>query len=354
MVQSTRSTQPQRTKFDQIEWGEAAMQESAYGTALGTANINHNFPRNSDIVFVDRAQELVGEDEVGYGDEWPRNDYINKQGLRIDGISYRLTSEMAMLFAALGLGKVDTVDNLDNSLEHTFVPQDPTLAKQAGRGGFSQSPHTSFRYKAGPNQFIAHSAVLESFEISGAPESFPNIVATIVGSGEETVDANAFAAVGTPHNLRLVNVQVGVADSEESIVDAVREVTFGWNNTPSADEGHVPGSLEFMGQLLFGQRVYSLGINFDQHSTDVERAAQLAQTAQKAILTYEGDIIAGVNKHHMIVTAHRVRIATRGESDANNRRRNDIEYSPRADGSGDFLTIAVQNEITDTVLDVEP
>lgn len=354
MAQSDRTTQPLRTKFDEIEWAKGAMQESAFGTPIATASITHNFARNSDIVFVDRAQDLVGDDEIGYGDEWPRNDFINRQDLRIDGISYRLSSEMAMLFVALGLGKVVTVDNLDGSFAHTFTPQDPTVAKVAGNGGFSQSPHTSLRYKTGPNQFIANSVCLDSFEIAGSPESFPNIVANVIGSGEETTDVNAFSAVATAKNLKLVDVQIGAADSEESIVDAVRSATFGWNNALSADEGYIPGSDVFRGQNLFAQRAYNFSIQFDQHSTDVERAAQLAQTAHKAILTYQGDLIAGENSHHMIITMHKVRIASRGESDSNNRRVNDIEYNPRADSSDNFLTIEVQNESTETILDISP
>lgn len=354
MVQSTRTTTPQRTKFDEIEWPKGAMQESAYGTPLATANINHNFARTSDIVFVDRAQDLVGEDQVGYGHEFPVDDFINKQDLRIDGISYRLSSEMAMLFVALGLGKVVTVDNLDGSFAHTFTPQDPTVAKAAGNGGFSQPPHTSFRYKTGPNQFIAHGVCLDSFEITGAPESFPSIVANVIGSGEETVDASAFAAVATQKNLKLIKVQTGVAGSEENINDAVRSVTFGWNNALVVDTAHIPGSDIFKGQLHFAQRLYNFSMQFDQHITDVERAALLAQTAHQTILTYEGDTIAGGNKHHMIVTMNKMRMASRGESDSNNRRVNDIEYNPRADAAGNFITIEVQNESTETILDVSP
>lgn len=347
-----RVTQAQRTKFDQIEWGEAAMQESAFGTPLATGDINVNYPRNTDLLFVDRNPVTVGEDETGYGDEWPRNDYINRNELKIDGIGYRMSSQMAMLIVALGLGKVQTVDNEDTSFEHTFTPWDLKVAKAAGNAGFSQPPHTSLRYKEGPNQYIAHSICMNSFEIAGAPESFPNITVNVVGSGEETVNADAFQSVAVPSLLKLVKVEVAAAAADD-ISKAVRDVTFGWNNNLAVDEAYTPSAEAaggFRSQLFAGQREYTLGINFDQHSTDAERASSLAQTAEKVILTYEGSVIAGVNKHHMIITCHRVRIGTRGQSDSNNRKVNDIEYKARADGSGDFLTIVVQNDVTDTVL----
>jgi len=247
-----------------------------------------------------------------------------------------------MIFG-LGLGDLDTTDNADTSYTHAIIPFDLTGAAATGNAGYSQPPITGFRYKSGPTQGIIHSAVLDTFELNAMPGGRPEIKANFIGSGEVTADGNSFATAAQGNLIRLTNFQVGVAASEISLVNALVDLTFNWTNDLQADLGYIAGSDIYRGQCLVGKRDFELSIKCREHSTATERAAYLAQTLHKAIITFTGANIAGANDHNLVITLNNVRLNEYSESIDGKYRTFEAKYKGYYVSGANHLDVSVTN-----------
>jgi len=342
MAQTTRNTVAQFAKLDKIEFG--VKQESTYGAALATADITKRWAPQADGINVQRLITFEGNDDEVRGVEWPDAQYEVKRDLKIEGLPFRLSAETAAYFAALCLGKITSVDNTDYQT-HTIVPNDRTEAQAAGKADYNSLMSTSLRYSDGPGQNIAAGIVCPKLSIEGRMKEFPTLTVDLVGSGEVSDDANSFQSVESVNLLQLKKVQIGVAGSEEDISSALESLTIEWDNDLRDDDSWYPGSGLYRGQALLGVRKPSLSLAFKQHSTDTELTNFLANTALKAIVTFEGDTIGGGQNYDMVWTFYQVRYAGRTSAVSAPYKTQEMAFHIEQDDSDNFVSVVVDNDV---------
>ena len=122
-----------------------------------------------------------------------------------------------------------------------------------------------------------------------------------------------------------------------------KHLKFNWKN--NCIDGHVPGSDVNQGQCFMGdKRDFELSYKVREHSTDLELAAYLARTEWKAIMTFQGDNIAGANYHHLTITMNALRVnAEPKKSVEDGYRMSEIVLKGYQPSSGNYIDISAQN-----------
>ena len=346
MAQTTRTFTPQHSKLDKIEM--SAKQELTYGDVQPTADVNKHYLSLADPILASHAPGYEGDDdEVGHGHEFPTQQYENSRDMRIE-TPYRLSSEVAYLFAAFGLGAAAVPTGITNAKTHVMTPMSrATAVLAAGTGANSQLPAMTMRVKQGSLQWLVDGLCLDTFEIESKIKEIPTIKGSWIGSGRVTDDVNAFQTPAGINHLRLDNVQIGVAASEVSQVNGIGGVTWKWNNGILADDGYTAGSGLYRSRLKVGsKRGYEFGVKLLDSSTATEYINMLANTQLKAILTYKGVLIEGAVYHSMVIAMYGMRISALAGSQAEGYRGNDLTFHPEANAAGSYMDITLINTLT--------
>ncbi len=338
MAQSTRATVAQLIGADELEL--STLQEAVYGTPLATGSITKHFPVAAPLAVEALTEKQTNENETGRSTEWADYQYDIMNSFKLP-VKWPLSSDLLAWCAAFGLGKVTTADNT-GSYTHTFVQQDRTATIGAGNGDRSHPASTSIRYQNGPLQKIAAGICVAKFTINGKMNAVPDLSADLVGSGLITTDANPFQTIARPNLMRLSQVQLGVADSEQDITKgSVTDLAFTWDSGLKLDE--VAASGLNLAQIMMDMRKWDLTLKMRQHSTDTEDTNWRANTLLQAILTFKGAVIHDAYYHQAVITLHGLRIGSIKIGASGIHKVNELTLNPMADGSGNYITIAVTN-----------
>lgn len=329
------------------------LKQSAWGTLVSDANLQAGkrwapnepvFAEPIPAFWTNRHQSMKGHDYATERREVERNVSF--------GMSFDADTWLLGWAFAFGMGKVTSVLlGGGPGYKHTFKPLDPSADGK-------DLPVTTI-YREWANVAAAkgrlHACGVRNVELTFPPSGVVQLAVEVIGSGQETTGALASPPAIPSLNLLHSNdmlFQFGAQGAPGDVsAEIVRgSVRFGFTWSPDEENRRAPGGSLYASRLWVGQPQPTL--SFQRFVDDADATAEtewLAGTKREVKVTVAGAVIAGPDKHQIVIRG--LAVVPEGIRKGRVNDKTIYEYTIGPDhwlkeGSNDVVTVEVQNTET--------
>lgn len=288
----------------QFRWAFPTDKQSAYGTAEADGSlIKSGFIKGPDLA--DRVPRLIRDNsQFGRGDEFSHGQEVEAWDLTL-ARNFDLTSLMAGLFSAFGLGAVATTQpdaiNDPGVYDHAITPQSAASSVQLPQLTIVEEALSLTGIKK-----KIQDLVVADFTISGSGVDRLQIQANLKGSGQWANSTMAMPTITAARFLRMKDVKFELGLYGQALTDVssrLKTFSFKWDNKLLDDDGYFPGSGLFRGRHEFSDREGTLDFDLLVETDGQELDRLDANTNLAVTITAEGEVLPGATgfKHTLTI-----------------------------------------------------